>query len=345
MTQQKLLPFPLFLLLLIAGCKGRPAATTEGRVTGIPVKVERVQPSTITNEVRVSGNVEGNTTVKLSFLVGGKINYIFGKEGEPVYRNQLVASLEPTNYLIARQLADVQLGTTNDEYGRLKILHDRNSLSESEFTKIDYALQQAKLQQQLQQKNLADTKLWSPIDGVLIKKLAEVGEIVGVGVPQFVIADIRKVKVLAYIPEDELHLIRTGQQATVLISALNKTFTGQVTEIGAAADETSRAFTVKIEIVNREQLIRPGMIAEAAIVTNNSTQMTLVPTEAIINGLDNQQYVYVADSAQNKAFLRKVGIGKMMDNKVQVTAGLSAGELIVEQGQNKLTDGASITLK
>ena len=257
----------------------------------------------------------------------------------------MVASLEPTNYLIARQLADVQVGTTTDEFSRLKLLHDRKSLSESDFTKIDYALQQAKLQQQLQQKNLADTKLWSPIDGVLIKKSAEVGEIVGVGAPQFAIADIRKVKILAYIPEDELHLIKTGQQATVLVSALNKTFAGRVIEIGAAADETSRAFTIKIEIVNLEQLIRPGMIAEAAIMTNSPAIMTLVPAEAIINGLDNQQYVYVVDSVQNKAFRRKISLGKMMDNKIQVTEGLSAGDLIVEEGQNKLTDGAAIALK
>jgi membrane fusion protein (multidrug efflux system) len=345
MTQQKFLPVSLFLLLLIAGCKSRPAATAKGQATGIPVKIERVQPSTVANEVRVSGNVEGNTTVKLGFLVGGKINYIFGREGQPVSRGQLVASLEPTNYLIARQLADVQVGTTSDEFSRLKLLHDRKSLSESDFIKIDYALQQAKLQQQLQQKNLADTKLWSPIDGVLIKKSAEVGEIVGVGAPQFAIADIRKVKVLAYIPEDELHLIKTGQQATVLVSALNKTFAGRVIEIGAAADETSRAFTIKIEIVNLEQLIRPGMIAEAAIMTNSPAIMTLVPAEAIINGLDNQQYVYVVDSVQNKAFRRKISLGKMMDNKIQVTEGLSAGDLIVEEGQNKLTDGAAIALK
>lgn len=345
MTQQKFLPLPIFLILLIASCKSRPAAKAEGRATGIPVRIERVKPSTVSNVLRVSGNVEGNTTVKLGFLVGGKINYIFGKEGQSVYRNQLVASLEPTNYLIARQLADVQVGTTSDEFNRLKILHDRKSLSESDFTRIEFALQQAKLQQQLQQKNLADTRLWSPIEGVLIKKSAEVGEIVGAGAPEFVISDIQKVKILAYIPEDELHLVKTGQVANVLISALDRTFTGRVVEIGSAADETSRAFTIKIEIVNPEQLIRPGMIAEASILTNSSAQMTLVPAEAIINGLDNQQYVYVVDSAQNKAFRRKISLGKLMDNKIQVTEGLSTGDLVVEEGQNKLTDGAAITLK
>src|SRR6185295_9232028 len=108
------------------------------------------------------------------------------------------------------------------------------------------------------------------------------------GAPQFVIAEIRKVKVLAYIPESELHFIRKDQQANVLVSALDKTFNGRVVEIGSAADETSRAFTIKIEIANPDLLIRPGMIAEAAIRTNDSAQVMLVPAETIVHGLDNQ---------------------------------------------------------
>jgi len=345
MTQQKLLSLSLVTFLLIAGCKSRPAGSGQEAPAGIPVKVKKIEPLTIPNDITVSGNVEGNTTVKLGFLVGGKIDYIFGKEGQPVRQGQLVSSIEPTNYLIAKRLADVQVGTTADEFRRTKLLHDRNSCSESDFTKIDFALQQARLQQQLQQKNLSDTRLYSSVDGVLIKKSAEVGEIVGVGAPQFVIADIRKVKVLAYIPENELHLIKKGQQANVLVSALDRTFNGRVTEIGSAADETSRAFTIKIEVPNPDLLIRPGMIAEASIKTDDSARTMLVPAETIIHGLDNQQYVYVADPGQHKAFLRKISIGKMMDNKIQVTGGLTAGELIVEEGQNKLTDGTPITLK
>lgn len=344
MKHQKLLPFPLFIFLLIAGCKSRPAETGREKVARIPVKVEKVQPSMVANEVAVSGNVEGNTTVKMGFLVGGKIDYIFGKEGQSIGQGQLVASLEPTNYAIAKRLADVQVGTTADEFGRLKILHDRNSLSESDFTKIDYALQQARLQQQLQQKNLADTKLYSPIDGVLIRRSAEVGEIAGVGIPQFVIAEIRKVKVLAYVPESELHFVRKDQPATVRVSALDKTFKGNVKEIGSVADETSRAFTIKIEVANPDLLIRPGMIAEASIKTKDSALMMLVPAETVFHGLDNQQYVYVVDPMQNRAFRRKISIGRMMDNKVQVTAGLSAGDWVVDEGQNKLTDGTLIKI-
>lgn len=80
---------------------------------------------------------------------------------------------------------------------------------------------------------LNDTKLYAPISGVLLSKQAEVGEIVSAGTPLFVLSDIRKVIVLAFIPEGELSGLHIGQEANINIAALNKTFVGKITEVGA----------------------------------------------------------------------------------------------------------------
>lgn len=331
--------------LLLASCKHNETKTTENKAQAIAVNVTKVESSQANKEVSVSGNVDGSTTVRLGFLVAGRINFISSREGQNIGKGQLVATIEPTNYKIAKDLSDVQVNQVSDEYNRLKLMRDRNSISESDFSKVNFTLQQAKLQQQLQQKNLTDTKLYSPISGVLIKKLGEVGEIIGTGNPLLVISDIRKVKVLAYIPEGELHLIKLGQMAEVTISALDKTFKGRVTEVGSAADATSRAFTIKIEVDNPGLLIRPGMIAEARIKTNVAAQRILLPLEIINHDLDNQEFVYVVDQAQNKAFKRKISIGKVADNQVEVVSGLNVGEVVVSAGQNKLSDGSLITIK
>jgi len=205
-------------------------------------------------------------------------------------------------------------------------------------------LQQARLQQQLQQKYLSDTKLHSTISGVLLRREAEVGEIVSTGAPLFTVADIRKVKMLAFVPEGELHEVKIGQNANVIISSLDKTFTGKVTEVGSTAEATSRAFTIKIEIENPGLLIRPGMIAEARIATNNKRQAILIPTECIQQDLSNQSFVFVVDKAQNKVFKRRVSLGNIIDNKIAVASGLTENELVVTGGQKNLTDGALISI-
>jgi len=331
-------------LLFFAGCKSKETRLPDSNTAAIAVKTEEVHATTIANEVSASGNIEGFTTVKLGFLVGGKINFVSNHEGEKISQGQLIASLEPTNYSIAKGLADVQVNTTSDEFNRLKILHDRSSLSQSDFTKISFSLQQARLQQQLQQKNLSDTRLYSPISGVLLKRQAEPGEIVGVGMPLFVVADIRKVKVLAYIPEGELHGIKNGQTANVSISSLDKIFAGKIIEVGSAADATSRAFTIKIEIENPGMVIRPGMIADANIVTNDKKQVILLPAECIQHDLANQSFVFVIDKAQNKAFKRIVSLGNMVNNKIEVISGLSDEEVVVTSGQKSLSEGSLVSI-
>ncbi len=335
----------LTLMMGLAGCNNKNTEAPATTSVAVPVSVEEITSTAIRNDVSVSGNIEGNTTVRLGFLVGGKVNLITAREGQTIKKGQLLGSLDPISYSLARQLAEVQVNAVTDEYNRLKTLHEKGSVTDSDFSKVSFSLQQAQLQLQLQQKNETDCKLYTPIGGVLLKKMTETGEMVGVGMPAFVVSDISKVKVLAYIPEGELHYIRIGQSATITISALDKTFTGKVMEVGSAADPSTRAFTIKIEVNNPGLIIRPGMIAEAKIGVDTTSEAVLLSAEAINHDLNNQTYVYVVDKARNKAFRREVSIGKMIENKIEIIKGLSKGDLVVVAGQNKITDGTSVIFK
>jgi membrane fusion protein, multidrug efflux system len=334
---------PILVLVLLTAC-GSHEQTHADADNAIAVEVQKVTLQQIADVITLSGNIEGKTTVKLGFMVPGKIEYIAAKEGAPVVKGQLLSSLEPTNYTIAKELSDVQANAAQDEFDRLHQMYKQGSLSENDHAKASFALQQAKLQQKLQHKNLADTRLCAPLTGILLSKQAEAGEIIAAGTPLFVLADIQNVIVSSFIPEGELHRVTIGQPAEISIAALNKKFTGKVTEVGAIADATSRAFTIKAEIENNGMLIRPGMIAEVRLNGNHSSMNILIPTESIVHDVDNQSYIYVLDDTRHKAFRRKVSLGSMTENKIQVIAGLSAGEMIVTAGQSKLSDGVNITV-
>jgi RND family efflux transporter MFP subunit len=334
----------LFILFCFNNCKEKDKARLPGS-TAIPVTVMKVQKKSIQQEISISGNVEGNRTVKLGFMVAGKINFILPNEGQKVAKNQLVASIDPENYAIAKELADIQVNQVADDYIRLKAMHDTRSISEGDFAKIGFGLQLAKVQQKLHIKNLAETKLYSPISGVLLKKLAETGEITGTGIPVLVISDISTVKVSAFVPENELHLVKIGQPAQVKISSLDTAFTGKVTEVGAVADPTSRAFTVRIEISNLQWIIRPGMIAEVNLVTGMSSEMIEIPIETVLMDNNNTNYVFVTDESSGKAIKRNISLGKLKDNHIEVISGLAVNEIVVTEGQHKLSDGTQVTIQ
>jgi membrane fusion protein, multidrug efflux system len=204
-------------------------------------------------------------------------------------------------------------------------------------------LQQAKAQQKLHAKNLEDTKLYVPFSGVLLKKLAEEGEITGTGLPIFVVSDIRTVKVSAFVPEGELYHIKLGQEAQVIISSLTGTYKGKVIEVGSAADPSSRTFTVRIDVDNPGLRIRPGMIAEAKIMTGMRRTSLVVPMEAVQHDPANLSYVFVVDSIKQKAFRRNVSLGNIFDQQIEINSGLAEQEMVVTGGQQFLVDGESVS--
>jgi len=309
---------------------------------GIPVVTAPVEKINRSRDISLSGNIEGFKTVRLGFMVAGKIDFIAANEGDKVKKGELLSSLDAVSYSIAKELADIQVNQVQDEFDRLKLMHDKNSLTESDFVKISSALQLARAQQKLQAKNLSDTKLFSPFDGVLLRKLCETGEITGTGLPLFVVSDIRKIKVSAFIPENELHNISIGQQTRVIVSALNDTVSGKIIEVGSAADVAARAFSVKIEVENPGMLIRPGMIAEVLVSSLRKEQVIAIPVEALLHDFNNQSYVFIADKAQGKAFRRNVSCGKMLNDRIEITSGLNVNDIIVTGGQQNLVDGSSV---
>ncbi|WP_420152511.1 efflux RND transporter periplasmic adaptor subunit [Siphonobacter sp.] len=341
-------PKPYFSIglaaFVLASCQSKPAPETAAADPAVPVLTQTVSRSSSDNQISISGNVEGNRTVKLGFLVGGKINYIAATEGQPVAAGKVLASLDPTSYRLGVDAATASVNQVQDEYNRLKLMHDRNSLSDADFAKVSNGLKQAQAQAGLQKKNLSDTKLYAPFSGVLLKKNTEIGEIVGSGMPLFIVSDIQKVKVNAAIPESELQRVKIGQSAQVYISALDSTFTGKVTEVGSAADATTRSFSVKIELRNPKLLIRPGMVAEVKLPSTQKTESLTLPAEAVLHDTDNSSYVFVADSQKKQAFKRRVSIGRLLDSTIEITSGLQPGELVITGGQQKIHDGSAIQL-
>ena len=342
--------FLMFLMCIFAvGCSrgGGTTGQAERKNASPPVAVitQKVEKSSVNREISASGNIEGNKTARLGFLVAGKVNYIFGEEGATINAGQLMASLDPESYKIAKDMADANLAQVQDEYNRLNMMHERKSLSESDYSKISNALKAAKAQQQLQNKNLLDTKLYAPFKGVLLKKLVEVGEIIGPGLPLFAISDISTVKVIASIPEMDLQQVKTGSDARVYISSIDSTLTGRVIEIGSVSEPTTRSFNAKILLKNPGWKIRPGMTAEIKITTGRKAEIIAVPGEAVLRELDNSAYVFVVDQTKKQAMKRKVSLGQMAGNNIEITSGITPGETIVVGGQHKLNDGNSITLK
>ena len=343
MTRRLLIIGLAMAVLATAGCSGGNAPVDQA--PAVHVLTQRVQKIAVNREISVSGNIEGNKTVRLGFLVAGKINFIAANEGAAISTGQLLASLDPESYKIAKAMADANLDQAEDEYKRLSLMHERQSLTDSDFSKISNTLKVARAQQKLQAKNLADTRLYSPMAGILLKKGVEAGEIIPAGQPLFAVSDIRRVKVNAAVPETDLHEIRLGDEARVYVSSLDKAFIGRVVEIGSVAEPTTRSFTIRIELDNPRLLIRPGMTAEIKMTAHRKSAVITVDGGAVLRDTDNTAYVYLVDENRMRPYKRKITLGRPIGSGMEVLSGLNPNELVVTGGQHKLTEGAPIIMK
>lgn len=344
--------FPAYLLLAAACCtfftschRNRKNTNPPGSNDSVLVSTQQVGSSNIPGILSLSGNTEANRTVRLAFPIPGKINAIPVNDGQFVRSGGLLATLDMTDYNIFKNTADIAVNEARDQYNRAKIMFDRGSLSESDYKKVQFALDEALNQQELQRKIIADTRLYAPFDGVVLEKLAGEGEIVAMAIPVVVFADLSRIKVAVSVPETELEQITTGNTATVTIAAADTmTYRGKINLIGSYADPLARDFTAEVELDNPGMRIRPGMVAEVQVNTERETNAITLPLGTLLKDLDGSNYVYIVDLQKRRAFRRDVATGAITGNSIVISSGLREGETVVTGGNHKLYDGAPVVV-
>lgn len=212
------------------------------------------------------------------------------------------------------------------------------------FREIDFAIAQTGVEQaqtavDLVNLQLEDTTIEAPFGGVIVDLPITEGSAVG---PQSPVAFIvsEEVEVAIEIEESRLNQIFEGQSVSLQLSAYpDQTFPATVTSIDPVAEANTRTFTIKITPVDEQGLLKSGMYADVSVLADERTDTVVVPRDALVQQGD-QTVVYVIQ--QGVALQRVVETGLSDGQKIEILAGLEAGETVVISGQPNLADGAKV---
>ena len=254
-----------------------------------------------------------------------------------------------------------------DQYTRMKFLYDHKSLPANDFKKIEAGYQAAQqryemarqgtrvedkeaatgqfhaaaAQEHEAQKRLGDTRLRAPISGYVGMRHIDVGDTVGAGMPVISVLDLNPVKVRVAIPESEIGKVQEGARATVTIPSLDqKQFEGKVESVGVAADPASRTYSAKIAVPNPERLLRAGMVSEARIYSSSMVNAITVPGDAIVHDPQGVAQVYVYSPGRQRVYARRVDVGELIGDEVEILRGLTGDEQVVVAGQQNVREGS-----
>ena len=334
--------------LAAAACARADASATNGAdaTAPVPVVVQTVSRSTRAWSTTASGIVQANTSVDVAFEVAGKLVMVGPDEGQAVRAGQEIAALDPTNYRLAVAQASAQADRAARDRDRNQPLLASGAIAPADMDHLATDARQAAAAAELAMKRLADTRLGSPISGIVARRAIEVGATVAAGQPVFTIVDLDPVRVRVGVPEADVGHITEGAAATVRIPALDASFHGRVSLIGVVADPATRSYMVEISVPNPARRLRDGMVAEATITTGQTRSAIVVPAAAVVHdgGVNGTTNVWVLDHDDARVHARRVTTGPAHRDSLEITSGIATDERVVVAGQQRLRDGARVQL-
>jgi RND family efflux transporter MFP subunit len=363
-------------ILALTAAAAFTGCVREAAVTAVPtpVRVESVETAGVSGTPRYSAAILPASRVDLAFKVPGYVAELAQvsdgarrqrpvQEGDRVTRGQQLARLRSDDFdakvdQARSQQAEVEAALTlaKQAFDRAQGLYDRKSLTRTDYdaAKAAYdtgvAKQSGALALAAEAQNArADSSLRSPMDGVILKRLIEVGSLVGAGTPAFSIADTSSVKVLFGAPDTVVAGLSLQQPVTISTAAYpNEQFAGRITRLSPAASPGSLVFDVEVTTANADGRLKPGMVASFQIEPERGPARLTVPLAAILRSRAHPEgYALFVVEEQNGAVLarlREVTLGDMVAIGVTVTAGLRQGERVIVSGASIVADGEAVEI-
>jgi RND family efflux transporter MFP subunit len=347
----------LCIAVALAACKEKTEIMEEIRA----IKTITVNEQATEQIRKLSGLVAAVDSSGLSFQVGGQVESVEVDIGDRVKKNQVLAVLDPEPYQLEVDAVGAELVkaranvvNTKSEYDRQQRVYEQGAGAKSDLDSAEYNYRAARSAVDYQiarldqaNRNLRKTKLLSPYDGTIAWRAVNPHEEVKVGQKVFEIDAKGAMEVQLAVPETNIDRIHIDDPATITFPTLpGESAKGRISFIGSAAVKAN-AFPVKVELIDPNEKVKPGMTAEANLSMKDENQQPgyLVPFQALLPAPEaNSGYAFVYDpetSTVKKTAVRSRGSEQ---KKVIVYEGLAAGDIIAVAGVSFLADGMKVKL-
>jgi len=347
------------------------AAAGRGRGRGnadpnalVPVGVTPAQRRDLPVYLDGLGSVEAFNTVTVKSRVDGQIMQILFTEGQEVHKGDLLAIIDPRPFEVALSQAQANLAKDQAQLTDAKLIAERyNQLIKSGIIPQQQYDTQMALTNQLQASVAADqaqidnaklnidySHITSPIDGRVGLRLVDSGNIVHAADQNglLVITQMQPIAVIFTLPEDELAAVNSRMRsgATLQVKALSRDngtdiATGTLLTIDNQIDATTGTFKLKAVFDNKDRALWPNQFVNARLLIDLKKNATIIPIAAVQRG-DQGSFVYRVNPSDNTAEVVPVTVGITEGTLASIESGLSANDLVVTDGQDRLRPGARV---
>lgn len=336
----------LVLLAFAAAC-GRTseaeapdaAAPTTITVTTAPAAAREVERT-----VSVVGTLAANEQTELASESEGQIISVDADLGDRVRKGQVLAAVRSDVLEAQVREADASLAKAAADEQRAQPLRDQGIISPQEYEKVRTEAAVERARRDRLRIQLERAAIRAPFDGSISARLVNLGDYVRAGTVTYRLVQDDPLKFRGEVPERDVPSIAPGQEVRISVDPYpGETFLGRVSRVGSASDPTARALAFEVLVPNGDHRIRPGFFGHGDVVVRHDERAVAVPRNAITTFAGVTKVFVVEDGI---AHGRPVTIGvDLGDGWVEVTQGVTRGQVVVTSGLSRLTDGAAVTVR
>jgi RND family efflux transporter MFP subunit len=322
----------LTALLLLLPLAGTVAADTP------PLPTASATYQTIPSEYRLDGIVEAIKRTTVSAQTQGQVTEIHYDVDDYVEKGALLVQLRDTEHRtrVAQASAELksataQLEKTREEHERIKGLFAKRNVSESqmdtaeaELKAAEAALEAATAQLEQAREQLSYTEIRAPYSGIVTHRHVELGEMASPGTPIMTGVSLEELRVVVDVPQSLIPAVRTGGAVRIHLPG-GETLAATDVTVFPFADMGSNTFKVRLGLPHGIRTLFPGMFVKTGFITGERREL-VVPREAVVYRSEVTG-VYVVD-ADGQLQLRQIRLGRVLDERVVVLAGLDEGERV-----------------
>jgi len=349
----------LFLGLLAAAAVHPSAFARAQAIPSVETEVVKVAP--VIRKLELSGTVTSPHSSQVSTSVEGLVSTVFFDSGAHVKEGDLLleldAELEEAAYAQAEAQTAQAAAEVEDAKRRLLIaesLAKRKYGPQNEVearqaeVEIDTATHASfRAEQKRRMAILERHKLPAPYEGVISKRMAEVGQWVEPGTAVFELVAMHDFRVDVPVPQDYYARLREGAEVEIEVDSLpGEKIPAKIGALIPVSDPDARTFTLRVLPAREDIPITPGMSARVLVNLQTGRRDVSVSRDALIRYPDGRVTVWVLKEAGDTVSVteRRVEIGLAFDGLVQVLSGLKEGERVVVRGNESLREGQAVRL-
>ena len=312
------------------------------KLNAIPVTVTTAVITDLQSELNLIGTIMAGSDVNIVAEAGGRIIRMNVKPGDYKSAGSVIAEIDSEFRRASLQNAQAGYDKAKSDLQRTEAMFKEGVVNAMQLDQAKYGFQAAEAQLIMAKRQLRDTRVTTPISGIINTRMVDRGATVGMNAVIANIVDISTLKVKVNVSEKDAFALHIGDKVEVMTDVYpGITFSGSVMSIAPKADD---AHTYPIEITMKNSTTHPlkaGMFGKVKFNSIKQTQAIAIPRKSLIGSIKNAK-VFVINNG--RAELRPIQTGNEAGMMLEVVSGLQSGEVIVTNGQNNLRSGSKVTI-